>query len=166
MVLLKIRAYVIFNLISFLCKVGDEKNCLTTEQVDALESIYALPKNSNGMVLYPGAVPLGSEPFWEFWLTGSSSHSEDGVFGSAALNFLQYHAFEENPGPEYDFNFDRDPQRMGKAAEYFNADNPDLKAFRERGGKLLMWHGWADPIVPPLGSIDYYENVEEIVGRS
>ena len=83
------------------------------------------------------------------------------------MSFLRYLAFEEDAGPEYDrsdFDFDSDPKRMDQAARLYNSDNPDLEAFRSRGGKLLMWHGWADPIVPPTGSIDYYEAVEHKVG--
>jgi hypothetical protein len=38
-------------------------------------------------------------------------------------------------------------------------DNPNLDAFRKRGGKLVMWHGWSDPGIMPEGSVDYYEKV-------
>ena len=44
-------------------------------------------------------------------------------------------------------------------AATLNATNPDLSAFRERGGKLLMFTGWADMAITPLGTIAYYEEV-------
>ena len=43
-------------------------------------------------------------------------------------------------------------------------DNPDLSAFRKRGGKLVMWHGWSDPGIMPEGSVDYYEKVAKRSG--
>ncbi len=50
---------------------------------------------------------------------------------------------------------------MGKV---YNATDPDLDAFRRRGGRLLRWHGWADPGPSPMKSIAYYEAVEGRVG--
>ena len=45
-----------------------------------------------------------------------------------------------------------------------NATSPDLNAFRSRGGKILMYSGWADPVGPPLDAIDYYKRVELATG--
>jgi hypothetical protein len=45
-----------------------------------------------------------------------------------------------------------------------NTDNPDLSAFRSRGGKILMYHGLADPIIPAQGSINYYNRVARQMG--
>lgn len=80
---------------------------------------------------------------------------------------MRYFAFAEDLGEQYslnDFDFDRDPPRLEHMAQYYDADEPDLEAFRRRSGKLLMWHGWADAIVPPLRTIEYYESVEKNVG--
>ncbi len=44
------------------------------------------------------------------------------------------------------------------------SDNPDLSAFRNRGGKLVMWHGFADQLIVPGGSIDYYDAVTQALG--
>jgi len=49
-------------------------------------------------------------------------------------------------------------------AAIYNSDNPDLSKFKERGGKLLLWHGWADSIVIPQKTVDYYETVERESG--
>jgi hypothetical protein len=45
-----------------------------------------------------------------------------------------------------------------------NAVNPDLSAFRDHGGKLLLLHGWADPAIPPTGTLDYYAAVQDRMG--
>src|SRR5215472_1190255 len=44
------------------------------------------------------------------------------------------------------------------------SDNPDLSAFRDRGGKAIIWHGWADPLIASEGSIDYYKRVQQQMG--
>ena len=43
-------------------------------------------------------------------------------------------------------------------------DNPDLAAFRDRGGKLVLWHGWSDQLIYPEGTIDYYQRVQRQMG--
>lgn len=43
-------------------------------------------------------------------------------------------------------------------------DNPDLSAFRDRGGKLVLWHGWADQLITTQGTIDYYKRVLQQMG--
>ncbi len=44
------------------------------------------------------------------------------------------------------------------------SDNPDLDAFRRHGGKLVLWHGWADQLINPQGTIDYYDRVVRRMG--
>jgi hypothetical protein len=59
-------------------------------------------------------------------------------------------------------------QYWDKSVEQFSAvlatDNPDLSAFKARGGKIIMWHGEADPLIYPDGSIDYYSRVQKAMG--
>ena len=58
----------------------------------------------------------------------------------------------------------RDFAQMAQQAKYYDALNPDLEAFRRRGGKLLIYQGQADALVPPSGTIDYYNAVREAMG--
>jgi feruloyl esterase len=53
---------------------------------------------------------------------------------------------------------------MAGAALKVNATNPDLGPLKQRGGKIIHYHGWADPGVTALMSIDYYESVVEKLG--
>ncbi len=53
---------------------------------------------------------------------------------------------------------------VDKVGPMMASDNPDLSAFRRQGGKVILWHGWADPLINAMGSIDYYERVTSKMG--
>jgi hypothetical protein len=55
-------------------------------------------------------------------------------------------------------------QSVSEFSEVLATDNPNLAAFRDRGGKIVMWHGWADPLIYPGGSIDYFTRVQKQMG--
>jgi len=55
------------------------------------------------------------------------------------------------------FDFDKDMAKFADARVLLNATDPDLSPFRSRGGKLLMYFGWADTALPPMMGVDYYE---------
>jgi hypothetical protein len=64
------------------------------------------------------------------------------------------------PQPDYDyktFNFDRDIHLLDQWSKQADAKNPDLSKFKKHGGKLLMTHGWADSILQPMASVNYYQ---------
>jgi hypothetical protein len=152
---------------SLICMTDEDDGCLTVEQIETLKAWYGGPKNSVGEQLYPGGLPLGSEPYWQSWITGKTTESNDILIALLSTDFLRYMAFQQDPGDSFnisDFDFDLDPQRLEYMSSTYNSDDPDLELYRKRGGKLLMYHGWADAAVPPWGSIEYYEAVEYNVG--
>jgi len=156
-----------FDPASLLCRDDDRTNCLTTEQVETLKAWYGGPKNSAGEQLYSGGLPLGSEPYWHFWITGQKQIAGDDIITQLVSEFFRYLAFQEDPGENYsitDFNFDHDPQRLEFMANIINSDNPNLEEFRSRNGKMLMYHGWADAEVTPFKTIEYYEAVVQNTG--
>lgn len=138
--------------------------CLTAAEVETVRKWYQGPRNSSGEQLYPG-VPRGSEPFWPVWLTGTEG-TVPGAVG-LGMSYLRYVAFEQDPGPTYsarDFDLDRDPARLEFMGDLIDADDPDLSAFKAAGGRLLMYHGWADPVVVPEATVEYYEDVIRAMG--
>jgi Tannase and feruloyl esterase len=156
-------------------KIGSEpvsreekvRGCLEADEVAVLEKWYGGPRDSQGRQLYPGGIPRGSEPYWPLWLTGAPGTHNPAPLPLFARDFLRYMAFAHDPGETYeprDFDFDRDPPRLAHMAALYNADQPDLRAFRERGGKLIIYQGWADPVVTPLRTIEYYEAVQAAAG--
>ena len=82
-----------------------------------------------------------------------------------ATDVYKYLVFE-NPNWDYKtINPEADFPRAEKAiAESMDATNPDLKPFIDRGGKLLMYHGWSDPGIPPLNTVQYYKKVADTLG--
>ena len=150
-----------FDPASVQCKVGDAAGCLTAAQVQAVRKIYQGPRNAKTKAqIFPG-FPAGSEAVqWDQWVTGTASKHE-----FFSTEFFRNIVFEK---PDWDFSmldFERDVA-LGKvkAGPILDASNPDLAPFHKRGGKLILWHGWADAALTPLGSIQYYENVRSRLG--
>ncbi|MFQ1699358.1 tannase/feruloyl esterase family alpha/beta hydrolase [Loktanella agnita] len=149
------------------CEAGNaDAQCLTPQEIEVVAKWRNPPVDSTGKVLAAAGIPAGSEPFWRTWLTGDGAGAPaiNPLFGQA---FGSYMAFPEDPGPSYsllDFDFDRDPGRMAAAADMFNADDVDISAFRDAGGKMIVWHGWADAIVPPSMTTDWHARAEDAAG--
>lgn len=139
---------------TLICKGPDAVDCLTREQVDTARRIYGGAVNPRtGERIYGGLLP-GSEDQWPR-LQGRLGALEvppfnplfKWVFGAA----WDWHTFD------FDHNY---AQLNAKLARDLNATNPDLDRFRSLGHKLILWHGWADWLVPPEETIKYYEAVQ------
>jgi feruloyl esterase len=158
------------------CTGADNAECLTAAEVGVLDKWYGGARDSKGRALYPGGIPVGSEPNWPRWLTGAGN--APGALPLFGQDFLRYMAFVPDPGPSYQisqFDFDHDPPRLAAMASVYNVTTfdpaapsrlpgTDLTAFRNRGGKLIMYHGWGDPLVTPQLTVDYYEAVAQAAG--
>ncbi len=145
-----------------LCQGSDTPACLTAAQVDAVKKIYQGP----GDKIYPGLLPGGEATpgGWGQWITGSRPGT--GGHADLGLPFFKYIVFEDPAWDVRSFQFetasgfDNDVQFTdNKLASIFNATNPDLSQFQSNGGKLIQYHGWSDPDITPLNSIDFYESV-------
>ncbi len=150
-----------------LCEDGaDTKQCLSQAEIGVVNKWYQPAVNEAGEKLFPGGIPAGSEPFWWLWLTGN----EEGAMPLNPLfaqSFGAYLAFEPDRGPGWktvDFDFENDPAHMSKAAEMFNSDSPDISKFRAAGGKMIVWHGWADAIVLPEQTVKWYDEAAAAAG--
>lgn len=142
------------------------QDCLTEAELGVIAKWRQGPRTASGEQLYPGGIPEGSEPFWGLWLTGFEAGG--GKLNHAfAANFGAYMAFADDPGtgwtPE-EFDMATDPARLSTMASVYNADDPDISAFREAGGKMIVWHGWADAIVTPYKTVEWYEKAAERAG--
>ena len=154
-----------FDPATLLCKQGetaDSNGCLSAAQLAALRKIHAGAVNSKGEQIRPG-IPFGGEAGlggWSLWITGQQPR---GALLLAFVNgFFRNMVFDD---PNWDFNtfnFDTGVKLTDeKQARTLNATDPNLKAFKARGGKLILYHGWSDPAISALGTIDYYNSLED-----
>ncbi len=149
---------------TLLCKAGDAPDCLTAPQAQAVQQLYDGP----GENIYPGLLPGGEDGpgGWSNWITGTQPGASGQ--GNLGLAFFRYFVFDDAEWDARSFKFETAPGFDNdveftdyKLASIFNATDPDLSAFRDNGGKLIQYHGWSDPDITPLNSINYYENVQK-----
>jgi feruloyl esterase len=147
-----------FEPASLLCKPGSAADtCLTQAQIDAANRIYQGAHKSDGTALFQGFA-RGSELKWpRMWASKTP--------GGSSWDFWRYSVFQDPQFRNIDFDFDRDADRglstvrAGmRVADIYNV-KPDLSAFRARGGKLIIYHGWADEQVTPFASLDFYSHM-------
>lgn len=156
-----------------LTQCGDppSRDCFSEAEIGALAKIYG-GVVSRGRALFPG-LPVGSEAAppsgrrrlsgWSGWIINEEGPSRQEVF---AETFLRYLAFEPDE-PAFDwreFDFDSDPHRMDFVRSILDATDPDLTRFRDAGGKMLMYFGWADTALNPMMGVNYYESALQVTG--
>lgn len=141
---------------------ADGDTCFTGEEKRVIGLWYQGPVDSKGRRLFHG-MPIGSEQYWKIWYLQDPSKAvgtqlADG-FTRNIVHDPRYPGFSAET-----FDFDRDPGRLLRDFGFLNPTDPDLSAFRKAGGKLLMWHGQADPLVVPQQSVAYYQQVQRKMG--
>lgn len=138
-----------------LCKGADTDSCLTQEQVEGAKLVYAAARKKDGTYIFPGKEP-GSEPVW-------SQLNPAKAPVSLILGTFQVATYQDANWDWHNYNLDRDVAAADEKFGYVNAGY-DLSAFKARGGKLLLYHGWTDTAISPGNTIDYYENVLKKMG--
>jgi feruloyl esterase len=143
-----------FDPSSLVCIDKDSSECLTRAQVGTVKRIYAGPVNQRtGRNIYQG-LSKGSEYAWVGFIGQSF---QPGIAAPFAPIFQWVFGRDWNWRT---FDYDRDAERMNEQlGPPLNADDTNLEPFRVRGHKLLLYHGWADRLVPPQETIDYYHAV-------
>ncbi len=163
---------------TLLCKKGDARDCLTAPQVTALRKIYAGPRDSAGRQIFPGYTPGGEEgpEGWGLWiisgekpdraLSAASNAPGRSVLSVMGVGFFSNFVYEKADWDPRSFNLERAVNDAdAKMAQVLNATDPDLRRFKAHGGKAIIYHGWSDPAIPPLNSIDYYNAVTAKMGQ-
>jgi len=140
-----------------LCKDEDTVSCLTARQVDAAKKILSpVLHPRTGEVLLPPLEP-GAELGWGVQAGGPEPYNN-------VLERLRYVIYKDPAWDWRTFNFETDLIQLDNMDDPANATDPNLTAFASRGGKLLIYHGWADQQVAPRSTIDYYNAVLNTMG--
>ena len=136
----------------------------TEADVDVIRKLWEGPRREDGSFLWYG-LPRGAD-LNALW-TSRGTPLRPQPFG-ITMDWFRYFLTQD---PKFDGNtvtpagyerlWDQSVEQYGIV---FGTDNPDLTAFRDRGGRAIVWHGWADQLITAHGSVDYYERVERRMG--
>jgi len=144
-----------FDPATLACPNTLEHGCLSPEQVKAAQRMYVGASDRNHRIVTTPWLP-GSEKGWAAYWADPRDPAQP-----ARANFWRTWVFSNPQWDWWQFSYDRDlPAVMRKLGPLIDATNPDLRRFDRRGGKLLQYHGLADPVVSPLDSIRYFGRVE------
>lgn len=140
-----------FDPVRLACRGAEHDGCLTKLQVEAVRKVYAGPRHPRtGAPIFSGWA-RGSELGWRGYITDAKEPVRVGLFTGWA--------FHDPTWDPRSFDWDRDIAFIDQTLSFLDATSTDLSAFKARRGKLLMYTGLADPVVPPQDTIDYYERV-------
>ena len=140
---------------TLLCKAGDKDDCLTAPQIESVKLVYSSAKKNNGELIFPGKEP-GGEAGWNMLLSSPTPPL-------ISLGSFEYATYQDANWDWKKFDLDRDTTAADEKFGYVNAP-PDLSAFKARGGKLLMYHGWNDPAISPENTVNFYTSMGQKTG--
>ncbi len=151
------------------CKAGYQPGrCLTAAKIAAARAIYAGARSADGQALEVGPLQPGSELGWAgvFVPLAPGVPILSAMIADQTINHLLA-APGDNPGlTPQSFPFTVAALQAQRAARaLYDADDANLDGFAARGGKLILWHGWADPHISPLNTIDYFNRAGTAMGR-
>jgi len=145
--------------------IGTTTPCgtITATDADIIRAIWQGPRGPQGQFLW-----FGLEPGASFTGLANTQDASDGLPFPIATDWIKFFLLQ-NPGwdwhtatyPEFVQLF---RQSVEEYSRVIATDDPNLDAFEDHGGKLIIWHGWADQLIFPRGTIQYYERVQQAMG--
>jgi feruloyl esterase len=147
-----------------LCKGGENEQCLTAQEIAAARKVYEGPRNPRtGEFIIAGYSPGSESPVGDVWAQGWKRYITD-LKEPMRADFWRYWVFNDAGWDWRKFDYDHDVAFADAKLAAVNATNTNLGAFKARGGKLLMYSGWADPTGPPMDAVRYYTSVVKRLG--
>jgi feruloyl esterase len=144
-----------FDFAQLACAAGTDANsCLTPAQLETVETHYGGLRNSSGELIFSGQALGNPMP------TRRSTNSTPG----GGFDTVRIWGFQDADYDWRSFDLDRDMPIINQRVGFVDAVDPDLRAFRENGGKLLLYAGWGDTTITPENTVLYYESVRQEMG--
>ncbi|MGH8780461.1 tannase/feruloyl esterase family alpha/beta hydrolase [Paraburkholderia sp.] len=141
---------------------ADPATCLSAAQVQSAKDIYAGPKRTDtGASVSPGYA-LGSEGNWSTTWNATTQLQSGSYYDFFRL------ILKNDPNFDIltlDWNTDIDSGRANYG-DIYDAVDPDLSQFKANNGKLIMYHGWADPLISPYLSVAAWGRMQDEMGQS
>src|SRR5262249_16340832 len=143
------------------CRSGDQPDCLTPAQVEAVRKIYQGPVNPRTHERVWSPLFPGSELDWSFF---TDAAAPIGIAVSTLPDVILKHpAWDYRTAP---IDYDRYVAMADQSdIARVNASNPDISDFVRRGGKLILSGGWNNALVPAGAVLDYYRKVAGTISR-
>jgi pimeloyl-ACP methyl ester carboxylesterase len=140
-------------------------DCFTPQQIEAIKTVYAGVDDGERSI-YPG-FPLGGEyerGGWQAWITGPDNSGLVGDAPSKHFRFgtqiFQHFVFHDTTWDYRSYDFQDFFPTTRFASSFLDATNTDYRAFTAGGGKMLIYHGWNDPALSALATIEHYETAK------
>jgi feruloyl esterase len=140
---------------TLLCKGADGPNCLTPEQLQTVKIVFGDVKTKKGEIVWTG-YPAGTE--LEVASLRNVPKSPGGVW-----DVVRVLGHQDKDYDWHDFDIDKELPISDKAG--IDVLTTDLSAFKKHGGKLLLYHGWADSSIPPGHTVFFYKDVLATMGK-
>jgi feruloyl esterase len=134
------------------CTAGDGHTCLTAAEVRSLRAIIDGAPSAFGYEPTSAAVPGG----WDHWIVNPDRGAQ------TQLTFAEQvfgHMAQDRPGWRIEDFQDRDMETARALASVLDPAEADLSRFHAHGGRLVIYSGWADPVIAPYSAVDYYRRL-------
>ena len=153
-----------FDVKTLVGKAAGTCGTFTDADADVIKKMMDGPRRADGTLLWHGQ-PWGADMTALAATRGTPLQPQAFTFTADWIKYwlLQNPQFDANAlTPElFERFWDQSLEQYGIV---IGTDNPDLSQFRDRGGKIVLWHGWADQLITTKGTIDYYQRVLKQMG--